>query len=171
MKNYIKQSGCVVAVLFLLGVCGEARAQNSGEYYRLKSARRVKATLALVDKLPSLEKPADALVIRSLAHGDIVVLPIAAASPELLDAATRTLTHSRLVHGIEPPTKVRGKPVAREVKLGVRMSAPPPGRMDKYGGAMSKLLAKARTSPEVTVPGVGSGRMVKFYPPLAQAKK
>jgi hypothetical protein len=151
---------CCLSLVFMSPTVGYAQTARG----------RVPITLAIVDSLPNLPRQADAVVMRSRSMGDVIVLTEKAATPELLDAATRTLLHSRLSQGFRP-TGFRGKQINSVMLLGVRRSPAPSGWLEAYGGRLDQLLAAAKSAPVGTVEELGTARTVKFYPPLAQRRR
>ena len=64
----------------------------------------VRVTVALVDRLPPLRQEYPAVILRHAGGGDLILLPRATASGELLDAAVRSLLLARAAQGNFPST-------------------------------------------------------------------
>lgn len=124
-------------------------------------------TAVLVDSLPVLRggREYGAVILRraGATPGDVVLLPRATASGELLDAAVRTLLHARAQQG-DRPVAYRGQ-TFRTLTIGVR-----PNTASGMWAARQVPLAQrivdrlASTSPRA-IAGVGTVPAVDFYPP------
>lgn len=126
-------------------------------------------TVALVDKLPSSFEEYPAVVLRRSTGQDIILLTRAAASPEVLDAATRTLLHSRILHGMEP-TRSDGRSF-ETMTLGVRVSKVDDQWMRDYAGRLQNILDQLQKASFRDLPDVGRARALDFSPPSPRRRE
>jgi hypothetical protein len=131
------------------------------------------ATVALVDQLPPLPKEYAAVILRRAdgTQHDMILLPRATATAEVLDAATRVLLRVRQREGQrQRPTTRDGRPV-RTLTIGVRPSTPSAAWAERELPRARKLLAQLRGAPIRSIPGVvGTAQAVYFFPPNMQTK-
>jgi hypothetical protein len=140
---------------------------SAGSQSYHQPTRRLPVTVALVDRLPQLNQEYAAVILRiSAPHSqDVILLRRATASGEILDAATRTLLHSRVRHGARP-TSYNGKQF-RVLTLGVRMSSAPTSWAQREIPLAQRVVDRLRSvgTPLQTIPGVGKVPAVDFVPP------
>lgn len=127
----------------------------------------VRVTVALVDRLPPLRQEYPAVILRRAGGGDLILLPRATASGELLDAAVRTLLQARAAQGDRPSTH-RGQPF-RTLTLGVRPASAPQGWAERYTPLAQKLVDQLRAAPARPIEGIGSVPALDFFPPNPRA--
>lgn len=133
------------------------------------NSQRTPITVALVNTLPLSAASYDAVVLRMRANGrDVILLPRATASGQLLDDATRSLLQERAMN-LGHPNEHHGKPY-KVLTMGVRARN---SRMRGDGRAV--VLAqrivdrlKGNTAPVLEIPGVGRVPALEFIPPKAQ---
>lgn len=126
---------------------------------------RQRVTVALVDTLPQLREAFPAVILRTPGAGgrDVILLPRATASGELLDAATRVLLDARLRQG-DRPTAFHGSPFQR-LTIGVRgKSSRSPSAAFDVASAQHVVDVLQQAAPR-QVPGVGKVPAVDFVPP------
>jgi hypothetical protein len=125
----------------------------------------------LVDKLPELGRPSDA-VIRRKVNGnrsrDLILLPKGTATAELLDAATRALLTARRTQGAAP-NSFRGKKI-KTVDLGVRNSRASAAWGSAHQKGAEGVLSALLRAPEKEVPGLGRVQAIEFWPPRLSKK-
>lgn len=121
--------------------------------------------VALVDKLPQLNQEYAAVILRvaSPRPHDVILLPRATATGELLDAAMRTLLHSRALHG-ERAITYKGK-AFHTLAIGVRMNHAPTAWAQKELPLAQRVIDRLQTAPKRVVPDVGTVPVLEFYPP------
>ena len=127
----------------------------------------VRVTVALVDRLPPLRQEYPAVILRRSGGGDLILLPRATASGELLDAAVRTLLLARAAQG-DLPTAHRGRPFGT-MTLGVRPARAPQAWAERYTPLAQRLVDQLRTAPTRRIEGVGSVPALDFFPPNPRA--
>lgn len=126
-----------------------------------------RATVALVDRLPPLRQEYPAMILRRAGGGDVILLPRATATGELLDAAVRTLLLARAAQGSRPSTH-RGRPF-ETLTLGVRPAKAPQSWAERYTPLAQRLVDQLRAAPPRPIEGIGSVPALDFFPPNPRA--
>jgi hypothetical protein len=129
------------------------------------AGHRQPVTVALVDSLPTLREQFAAAVVRSPGKGghDVILLPSATATGDLLDQATRVLLDARVRQGDHPAT-IHGKSFNR-LLIGVR------GKPSSASWAQSDIskaqivVDKLRNAHIREIPGIGKAPALDFLPP------
>lgn len=128
-------------------------------------SRQEPAVVALVEQLPTLRQQYPAVILRraGVTPQDVILLPRATASAELLDAATRVLLHMRASAG-QRQTTHQGKPFGI-ITIGVRHSTAPAEWATQELPRAEQLLEQLRRARAQHVPRVGTFPAVEFTPP------
>lgn len=136
------------------------QAQNSHA-----AARPTPVAVALVDRLPDLDHEYAAVIMRVAEPQphDIILIPRATASGELLDAATRTLLHSRALNGDRVRT-FKGKSF-HTMTIGVRMNHAPQAWAHQKVPLAQKVVDRLQRTQAKNVEGIGTVPLIEFYPP------
>jgi hypothetical protein len=127
----------------------------------------VRATVALVDRLPPLRQEYPAVILRQAGGGDVILLPRATATGELLDAAVRTLLLARAAQGNRPSTH-RGRAFGT-LTVGVRPARAPEAWAERYTPLAQRLVDQLRTAPSRRMEGIGNVPALDFFPPDPRA--
>ena len=153
-------------IALLMGTVILSRLSLAAQSARPVANSQGPITVALVDSLPRLGKDYMAVILRRVGviPPDVILLPRATASVELLDAATRTLLQSRATLAAE--RGAYGGRRFRTLTIGISRVAPAPGWwMDTYRVRLNAILAKVRTEAPRPVAGIGIVQVAQFYPP------
>lgn len=126
-----------------------------------------RATVALVDSLPTMRERYAAVILRTPGPNgrDVILLPRASASGELLDAATRTLLDLRARQG-ERATHYRGRQY-KVLMVGVKGAKADDlwtVRNLPFANVVVEQLLSDRTRPR-NIPHVGHVPALVFLPP------
>ena len=132
----------------------------------LKIPPPVPVTVALVDELPDLGEPFDAVVMRRSKGlgGDVILISREQATVRALDTAMRILLDSRMVMGVEL-REYRGKPF-EEMMFGVIGNEPAEEAwLIQYRGKIQAVLDRLEDADERNIRGIGRVQAMTVRPP------
>lgn len=159
-----------VGTLVIAGFTG-APANAAGQSEEIATVMSEPVTVALVDQLPSLGGRApdayDAVIIRRVDAGDVILLPKNKADGELLDAATRTLLRFRAQQAMRSDRRgqYRSQAVA-DIKIGVRNTKATKQWADQHIAKAQKVIDRLNAASTTRqIPGIGTMKAVRFNPP------